>query len=119
MCRSFVESFSVVVKVSGARVPIVDVFLGARVPEGVVFSDARVPEGVVFSVARVPYVVVIPGAHTPDVVVIPSVRYRAARGFRLARPGPQGMAGTQNPAVVWLESPWASTARTACSPWER
>ena len=92
MCRSFVESISIVVEVSGARVPIVDVFSGARVPEGVVFSDARVPnvvmisgtrapEGVVFSDARVPNVVVIPGARTPGIVVIPDVRYRAACGF--------------------------------------
>ena len=70
MCRSFVESISIVVEVSGARVPIVDVFSGERVPEGVMFSDARVPN-----------VVVIPGARTPDVVVIPDVRYRAARGL--------------------------------------
>ena len=92
MCRSFVESISIVVQFMGARVPIIDVFSGACVPEGVVFSDARVPnvvmisgarvpESVVFSDARVPNVVVIPGARTPGVVVIPDVRYRAARGF--------------------------------------
>ena len=90
-------------QVSGARVPIINVFPGARVPnvvlipgaripESVVFSDARVPnvvlilgacvpESVVFSDARVPNVVVIPGARTPDVVVIPDVRHRAARRF--------------------------------------
>ena len=81
MCRSFVESISIVVEVSGARVPIVDVFSGARAPNVVMISGARVPEGVVFSDVRVPNVVVIPGARTPDVVVIPDVRYRAARGF--------------------------------------
>ena len=103
VCRSFVETISIVVEFTGARVPIVNVFSGARVPEGVVFSDARVPnvvmisgarvpegvvfsdarvpEGVVFSDARVSNVVVILGARTPDVVVIPDVRYRAARGF--------------------------------------
>ena len=92
VCGSFVESISIVVEFTGARVPIIDVLSGARVPEGVMFSDARVPilvmisgarvpEGVVFSDARVPNVVVIPGAHTPGVVVIPDVRYRAARRF--------------------------------------
>ena len=74
MCRTFVASdvpvpISIVVEVSGARVP------------NVVIPDARVPNVVVIPVARVPYVVVIPGARTPDVVVIPGVRYRAARGF--------------------------------------
>ena len=74
---------SIVVEVSGARVPNVDVLSGVRVPEGVVISGARAP-----------YVVVIPGAHTPDVVVIPGVRDRAARGFSwlvrlfMGHPGP-------------------------------
>ena len=67
MCRSFIASdvpvpISIVVEVSGARVP------------NVVIPDARVPKVVVIPVARVPYVVVIPGARTPDIVVIPGVR---------------------------------------------
>ena len=92
VCGSFVESISIVMQVSGARVPIVDVFPGARVPNVVLIPGVRVPESVVFSDVRVPNVVVIPGASVPEsvvfsdarvpnVVVIPDVRHRAARRF--------------------------------------
>ena len=85
MCRSIVASdipvpISIVVEVSGARVPNV-VIPNACVPNVVVIAVAGVPDVVVIPVARVPYVIVIPGVRTPDVVVIPGVRYHAARGF--------------------------------------
>ena len=79
MCRPFVESvipapISIVVKVSGARVPSVVVLSDAGVPNIIIISNTRVPNVVVIPVARVPNVVVLPGAHAPNVVVIPGVR---------------------------------------------
>ena len=76
MCWPFVESLisvpiSVVVKVSGARVPCVVVISGASVLNVVVIPGVRVPN-----------VVVISGASVPNGVVFPGARICAARSLR-------------------------------------
>ena len=86
VCWPFVEwvvsaPISVIMKVSGARVPCVIVLSDARVPDVVMVSGARVPNVVVISGARVPNGVVISVACVPNGVVLPGARIHAARCF--------------------------------------